>query len=61
MRTYLLAILLGALSMSPVHGGDMDISGSVELQARGFWQNPQWVGQDDRALQGSVISTTEVR
>ncbi|MDH3548767.1 MAG: hypothetical protein OEQ16_05415, partial [Gammaproteobacteria bacterium] len=42
-------------------GGDMDISGSVELQARGFWQNPQWVGQDDRALQGSVISTTEVR
>ena len=61
MRTYLLAILLGALSMSPVHGGDMDISGSVELQARGFWQNPQWVGQDDRALQGAVISTTEVR
>jgi len=61
MRTYLLAILLGALSMSPAHGGDMDISGSVELQARGFWQNPQWVGQDDRALQGSVISTTEVR
>ena len=61
MRAYLLAILLGALSMSPAHGGDMDISGSVELQARGFWQNPQWVGQDDRALQGSVISTTEVR
>ena len=61
MRTYLLAILLGALSMSPAHGGDMDISGSVELQARGFWQNPQWVGQDDRALQGAVISTTEVR
>jgi hypothetical protein len=61
MRTYLLAILLGALSMSPAHGGDTDISGSVELQARGFWQNPQWVGQDDRALQGSVISTTEVR
>ena len=61
MRTYLLAILLGALSMSSAHGGDMDISGSVELQARGFWQNPQWVGQDDRALQGAVISTTEVR
>jgi hypothetical protein len=61
MRTYLLAILFGALSMSPAHGGDMDISGSVELQARGFWQNPQWVGQDDRALQGAVISTTEVR
>ena len=61
MRTYLLAILVGALSMSPAHGGDMDISGSVELQARGFWQNPQWVGQDDRALQGAVISTTEVR
>ena len=61
MRTYLLAILFGALSMSSAHGGDMDISGSVELQARGFWQNPQWVGQDDRALQGSVISTTEVR
>jgi hypothetical protein len=61
MRTYLLAILFGALSMSSAHGGDMDISGSVELQARGFWQNPQWVGQDDRALQGAVISTTEVR
>ena len=61
MRTYLLAILLTALSTSPAHGGEMDISGSVEIQARAFWQDPQWVGQDDRSLQGTLVSTTEIR
>jgi hypothetical protein len=61
MRTYLLVILLAALFASPAHGGEMDISGSVEMQARAFWHDPTWVGQDDRALQGAVVSTAEIR
>ena len=61
MRTYLLVILLAALFASPAHGGEMDISGSVEMQARAFWHDPKWVGQDDRALQGAVVSTAEIR
>jgi hypothetical protein len=31
------------------------------MQARAFWHDPQWVGQDDQALQGSVVSITEFR
>ena len=61
MRIFMSVIVLAVLSISPAHGGEMDISGSLELQARTFWQNPQWVGQDDRMLHGSVISTTELR
>ena len=60
MRTLLLVILL-AVASSPARGGEVDISGSVEMQARTFWHDPQWVGQDDQALQGSVVSTTEFR
>jgi hypothetical protein len=60
MRTLLLVILL-AVATSPTHGGEVDISGSVEMQARTFWHDPQWVGQDDQALQGSIASTTEIR
>ena len=55
-------ILLAALvPLSPARGGEVDISGSVEMQARTFWHDPQWVGQDDQALQGSIASTTEIR
>ena len=66
MRSFLLVHLplvgvLAALSISPARGEEVDISGSVELQARAFWHDPQWVGQDDGALQGSVVSTTEFR
>ncbi len=60
MRAFLLVILLLAV-LSPAHGGEVDVSGSVELQARAFWHDPQWVGQDDQALQGSVVSITEFR
>jgi hypothetical protein len=61
MRTYLLVILLAALSISPARGGEVDISGSMELKARAFWNDSQWVGQDDQALQGSLVSITEFR
>jgi len=60
MRIVILVVLLLA-AYSPVRGGEVDLSGSLELQARAFWHDPQWVGQDDQALQGSVISTTEFR
>jgi len=59
MRTLLLVILLAVLS--PARGEEVDVSGSVELQARAFWHDPAWAGQDDQALQGSVVSTTEFR
>ena len=61
MRALFLVSLLAALSLSPARGGEVGISGNVELQARAFWNDPQWVGQDDQALQGAVILTTEVR
>lgn len=62
MRRFLLVSLLAALlPLSPARGGEVDISGSVELQARAFWQNPVWVGQDDQAVQGAIASTTEFR
>ena len=59
MRTLLLVILLAALS--PARGGEVDFSGSLELQVRAFWNDSQWAGQDDQALQGSVVSLTEFR
>jgi hypothetical protein len=34
---------------------------SVELQARTFWDDSAWAGQDDQALQGSVVATAEIR
>ena len=61
MRTLLLLGLLAAFASSPARGGEVDISGSVEMQARSFWNGPQWAGQDDRSPQGSVSFTTEVR
>ena len=60
MRSLLLVILL-AVASSPARGEEVDISGSIELQTRAFWHDPAWVGQDDQALQGSVVSTTEFR
>ena len=62
MKRYLLVSLLVALlPLSPARGGELDISGNLEAQVRAFWQNPAWVGQDDRALQPTVVSTTEIR
>ena len=63
MKRFLLVSLLAALTLPPIsaHGEGVDISGSLEMQARTFWQDPEWSGQDDRLLQGSLSSTTEVR
>jgi len=63
MRSVTLFLLFAAqfLAFSPARGGEVDISGSIELQVRAFWNDPAWVGQDDRALQGTVVSTTEFR
>jgi len=60
MRSLMLVILL-AVASSPTLGEEVDISGSVELQTRAFGHDPQWVGQDDQALQGSVVFTAEFR
>jgi len=57
----LLAALAAALAGAPARGGEVDISGSVEMQARAFWLDPAWVGQEDKPLQGSIASTTEFR
>ncbi len=59
MRSLLLVILLAALS--PARGEEVDISGSLDLQAQAFWHDPAWAGQDDQALQGSIALTTEFR
>jgi hypothetical protein len=61
MRSLLLLGLLATFIASPALGGEVDIAGSAEMQARTFWNGPQWAGLDDRALQGSVSFTTEVR
>jgi hypothetical protein len=56
-----LAAVLASLSSAPVLGGEAEISGSAELQARVFRSDPQWIGQDARALQPAIASTTEIR
>jgi len=61
LSVVLIVALGAALAGAPARAGEVDISGSVELQARAFWHDPQWVGQDDQALQPSVVSTTEFR
>ncbi|MDH3305690.1 MAG: hypothetical protein OEM50_08295 [Gammaproteobacteria bacterium] len=62
MKRYLLVgLLVALLPLTPARGGEVDISGNLEAQVRAFWQNPAWVGQEDRALQPTVISTTEIR
>ena len=63
MRIVTLFLLLAAqfFVLSPARGGELDISGTLELQARAFLHGPAWTGQDDQALQGSVIATTEIR
>ncbi len=54
-------LLVAFTPHSPARGGEVDISTSVEVQARTFWQDPAWVSQDDRAPQGSIAWTTEIR
>ena len=63
MRIVSLILLLAAqfFVLSPARGGELDIRGTVELQAHAFMHDPAWAGQDDQALQGSVVATTEFR
>ena len=63
MKRFLLVSLLAALLVppTPARGEGVDVSGSLELQARTFWQDPEWSGQDSQLLQGSLASTTEIR
>jgi len=63
MRIVTVILLLAAqfLSFSPARGGEVDISGSLALQTRAFWDDSQWVGQDDQALQGSLVAIAEFR
>jgi hypothetical protein len=58
MFRVILVVLLLAM-VSPVHGGEADLSGSVAMQARLFWNDPAWAGQNDEALLGSIISELE--
>ena len=62
MRSFLLVMLLVAHAVSaPVRGEEVDVSGSVALEARLFGDEPAWAGQDDAALQGSVAALLEWR
>jgi len=63
MRISILIVLLLVVlfTTSPVRGGEVDMSGSVELQSRTSWHDPAWAGQDDRALQGSIAAIGEIR
>ena len=61
VRILLASLLAVFLPLSPAHGGELDISGSVELQARTFWNDSAWIGQDDQALNGTIESTMEFR
>ncbi len=65
-RKFPLVLLAALLPLSPARGEeakpwDIDISGSVDVQARAFRQSPAWPGQDDAALQPTFASTTELR
>ena len=63
MQRFLLVSLLAALFSLPhiARGEGVDISGSLDMQARLFWNDPAWAGQDSNALHGSIAATTELR
>ena len=61
-KTGLLLILAAQLlAPSPARGGETDVGGSMELEARFFVDETTWHGQAKPRLQGSIISTTEFR
>jgi len=56
------ALFIAGLGIAQsAHAGEVDLSGSVELQARAYWNDPAWSGQDDRSLQGSIAASTDIR
>ncbi len=59
--TFLVLLLAAALLPSQARGGEVDISGDIEMQVRTFWNDPAWIGQDDPALHGSVALEPEFR
>ena len=62
MRSFLLLLFLVAYVVAiPVRGEELDVRGSVALQARFFGDDPAWAGQDDAAFHGSIIALTELR
>ena len=57
-----LVVLAAAAALSgPVQAGELELSGNIEAQARSFWNDPAWVGQDSQAIQGSVALTADIR
>lgn len=61
MRTLLRTILLVVFAVPAARGGEVDVTGNVEVQARTFWNDAQATGQDDRTLHGAVAATMEIR
>jgi len=59
LSIFLLAMLL--LAGPPARGGESELSGSIEFETRGFWQDPAWADQDDRDIQPAVDWTAEWR
>ena len=61
MKRYLLVSLLAALiSQSPARGGELDTSANLEIEARAFWNSPQWVDADDQALHSALVANAEL-
>ena len=57
----IVVLLAALLALPPARGGEVDISGSVELELRAFSSGPAWPGQDTGTLQGSLEYTPEIR
>lgn len=54
-----IALVIALVPMSPLVAGELDVSGAVELELRGFLSEPRFAGQLD-GLQGSVVIAPEV-
>ena len=63
MRISTLVVVLATqlLVLSHARGEGLDVSGSIELEARTFLDSAAWHGQANQRFQGSIISTTEFR
>ena len=57
----LFVMVAGAAVAVPAQAGELEFSGNVEAQARSFWNDPAWVGQDSQAILGSVALTADIR
>lgn len=57
----LFVLVAGAAVSVPAQAGEFEFSGNIEAQARSFWNDPAWLGQDDQVIQGSVALTADIR